>query len=246
MVQRAAHNHIYFLRDIDDRLIGSMQEIKDHSAAYFENTLGRCDPLESPTTVPALQELIPFGCSEAQCTNLQREVTAEEITKTVFGMPLSKSPGPDGYSAEFFRSSWSIVGSDVIDAVQEFFRNGKLLKESNRTTIALIPKQPQACKLGEFKPISCCNLVYKIISRIISSRLKEVLGDCISLNQSAFMKGRSLGENVLLSSELIRRYGKSDCPKSSMLKVDIRKAFDTVSGDFFLKILEAKNFSPLF
>lgn len=179
--------------------------------------------LESPCTVPELCDLLSFRCSESHCQVLNCPVTAEEITKTVFDMPLSKSPDPDGYSVEFFRSSWSIVGADVIAVVNEFFRNGRLLKDINTTTIALISKQPQACKLGDFRPVSSCNLVYKIISKTISNRLS------ISPTQSAFLKGRSLGENVLLSSELIRNYDKADCPKSSMLKVDIKKAFDTVS-----------------
>lgn len=161
-------------------------------------------------------------------------------------MPLSKSPRPDGCSVEFYRSTWSIVGKDVIAAVSEFFRNGRLLKDINTTAIALIPKKPQACKLGDFRPISCCNLVYKIISKIISNRLKEVLSESISPSQLAFLKGRSLGENVLLSSELIWHYDKRDCAKSSMLKVDIRKAFDTVFWDFVLKLLKAQNFPPLF
>lgn len=138
------------------------------------------------------------------------------------------------------------MGPDVIAAVNEFFLNGRLLKDLNNTTIALIPKLPRACKLGDFRPISCCNLIYKIISKIISNRLKGVLQDSISPSQSAFLKGRSLGENVLLSSELIRDYGKASCEKSSMLKVDIKKAFDTVSWDFVLKLLEAQNFPPIF
>lgn len=138
-------------------------------------------------------------------------MTADEITKTVFNMLLSKSPGPDGFSVEFFKSSRSIVGSDVIAAVSEFFTNARVLKDINNTAIALIPKVPEACKLSGFRPTSCCNLIYKIISKIISNRLKEVLKDSISPSQSAFLKGRSLGENVLLSSELIRDYGKASC-----------------------------------
>lgn len=85
-----------------------------------------------------------------------------------------------------------------------------------------------------------------MISKIIANRLKPLLQECISPSQAAFLKGRSLGENVLLATELIRNYNKAACPKSSMLKVDIRKAFDTVCWDFVAKMLEAQNFPPLF
>lgn len=132
----------------------------------------------------------------AQCEMLSQHVSADEITKTVFAMPLSKNPIPDGYSIEFFRSAWSTVGPHVIAAVSEFFTSGRLLKDLNNTTITLIPKLPQACKLGDFGPISCCNLIYKIISKIISNLIKGVLQDSISPSQSAFLKGRSLGENA--------------------------------------------------
>uniref|UniRef100_A0A1J3EJP2 LINE-1 retrotransposable element ORF2 protein n=1 Tax=Noccaea caerulescens TaxID=107243 RepID=A0A1J3EJP2_NOCCA len=166
--------------------------------------------------------------------------------KTVFAMPLNKSPGPDGYSIEFIRASWATVGSDVINAVKEFFRNGRLLKDLNNTAICLIPKSSEACKLKDYRPISCCNIVYKVISKIIANRLKPILQECISLNQAAFLKGRSLGENVLLASELIRNYQKPSSPKSCMLKVDIRKAFDTICWEFVIKILEAQGFPPMF
>jgi len=73
-----------------------------------------------------------------------------------------------------------------------------------------------------------------------------LLLECISPNLTAFLSGRSLGENVLLALELIRRYDKVSCPRSSLLKVDIRKTFDTVCWDFVLKLLEAQNFPPLF
>ena len=246
VVQRATRNHIHFVKDANDQLIGSAEGIKLHAAEYFEDILGSTTLAESPATVEQLRDLTPFRCSEVRGQELQREVSAEEITNTVFALPLSKCPGPDGYSVEFLRSSWPIIGKDIIAGVQEFFRNGHLLKDLNNTTIALIPKTSQACKLGDFRPISCCNIIYKVISKIIANRLKPTLQECISNNQAAFLKGRSLGENVLLSSELIRDYTKSSCQKSSMLKVNLRKAFDTICWDFVLKLLEAQDFPPLF
>ncbi|CAA7053093.1 unnamed protein product [Microthlaspi erraticum] len=200
----------------------------------------------SPATHDQLQDLMPFRFNEAQKGELTKAVTPEEIKTTLFAMPLNKSPGPDGFSVEFFRASWDVVGPDVIAAVQEFFRNGRLLKDLNNTAVALIPKVPEACRLGDYRPISCCNLIYKLISKIIANRMKPVLLKYIRPNQAAFIRGRSLGENVLLSTELIRNYEKSSCARSCMLKVDIRKAFDTVCWDFVLKMLNAHDFPPLF
>lgn len=161
-------------------------------------------------------------------------------------MPLNKSPGPDGYSVEFLRASWDIVREDITCAVKEFFRNGKLLKDMNITAITLIPKKPEACCLTDYRPISCCNIVYKLISKIIANRLKPILTECVSPNQVAFLNGRSLGENVLLATELIKDYNKSSCLKSAMLKIDIRKAFNTMCWDFVIKVLEAQQFPPMF
>lgn len=177
---------------------------------------------------------------------MKREVLASEIKGTIDTMPQNKSPGPDGYCVEFLRASWNTVGSDVISAIEKFFRNGRLLKDLNTTTIVLIPKTESASHLGEFRPISCCNLVYKVITKVIANRLKPILQQGISKNQTAFLKGRSLGENVLLASELIRNYKSPSCPRSCMLKVDIRKAFDTLSWDFVIKILQAQDFPTLF
>lgn len=246
VIQHNSKNHIHYLRDEEDRFLGTTDEIKAHSAAYFRNILGETDMQESPISVDSLRQVLSFRCSDLQFAYLSREVSAVEIIGTIKIMPMNKSPGPDGYCVEFLRASWDIVGNDVVAAIAEFFRNGRLLKDMNTTTICLIPKTDTACRLGDFRPISCCNLVYKVITKILANRLKPILQACISRNQTAFLKGRSLGENVLLASELIRKYNSASCPKSCMLKVDIRKAFDTISWDFVLKLLDTQNFPSKF
>lgn len=246
VIQHNSNNHIHYLRDEDDRFLGTISEIKTHAAAYFQKILGETVMHESPISVQSLGEVLSFRCSELQFAYLRREVSAVEIIGTIKSMPMNKSPGPDGYSIEFLRASWDTVGTDVISAISEFFRNGRLLKDLNTTTICLIPKMDAACRLGDFRPISCCNLLYKVITKILANRLKPILQSCISRNQAAFLKGRNLGENVLLASELIRKYNSASFPRSCMLKVDIRKAFDTISWDFVLKLLDTQNFPPIF
>lgn len=73
-------------------------------------------------------------------------------------------------------------GDDVVAAVAEFIRNGRLLKDLNTTAICLIPKKPEAASLSDYKPISCCNVVYKIISKIMENRLKPILQKFVSPN----------------------------------------------------------------
>ena len=121
-----------------------------------------------------------------------------------------------------------------------------MLKDLNTTVIALIPKTTSSCKLQDYRPISCCNIAYKVITKIIANRLKPILKSSISRSQSAFLKGHSLGENVLLAAEIIRRYESPNCSRSSMLKIDIHKAFDTICWDFVTKILEVQGFPPIF
>ena len=193
VTQHVTVNHIHFLKDEDGRVICTTEELKSHSAQYFQSILGVTDLPNSLAPMEELQDLLPFRCSELQQAYLSRTVLEPEIKGTIFSMPTNKSPGPDGYSIKFIRASWDVVGPDIINAVSEFFRNGRLLKDLNTTAITLIPKKPEACTLGDYRPISCCNIVYKVISKIIANRLKPILRVSVSPNQAAFLKGCSLG-----------------------------------------------------
>ncbi|KAK0583831.1 hypothetical protein LWI29_003604 [Acer saccharum] len=130
---------------------------------------------------------------------------------------------------------WHIVGDDVINAVQEFFRTGLLLKELNATILTLVPKVPNPSKMMDFRLISCCNTLYKIIA----NRIKPCLPGIISPSQSAFVAGRRIGDNILLVQELMRNYHKDDGMPKLALKVDLMKAFDMVDWGFLLDTLAA-------
>ena len=103
-------------------------------------------------------------------------------------MPSEKYPGPDGYTSEFFKAAWDIIGSEFTIAVQSFFTKGFLPKGVNTTILALIPMKLEARHMKVYRLISCCNIIYKVISKIIANRLKVTLPDFISLNQSVLLK----------------------------------------------------------
>jgi len=117
-----------------------------------------------------------------------------------------KAPGPDGFTAKFFKKSWEIVGADVVKAVQSFFSSGRLLGQVNATIISLIPKVPHPETPSQFRPISCCNVLYKVITKILANRIKPILSGLVEVSQAAFVPGRSIGDNVLLAQELVFQY----------------------------------------
>ena len=101
-----------------------------------------------------------------------------------------------------------MIGKDVITSVQSFFIFGFMPRSINATLLSLVPKTADAEKFSDYRPIACCNVIYKVISKILASRLKATLPQAIELNQCAFLEGRLLLENVLLATELVKDYHK--------------------------------------
>nr|GFA60769.1 hypothetical protein [Tanacetum cinerariifolium] len=145
----------------------------------------------------------------------------------------------------FFKDSWSVVGDDVCKAVRDFFSNGKLLKEINATITSLVPKVAAPSKVSNYRPIACCNVVYKIISKVICNRLKGVLGFLVDDNQSAFIPSRQISNNIMLSQELMRNYHRNRGLAKCAFKIDIEKAYDYVEWVFLSSSLKHFGFPEL-
>jgi hypothetical protein len=193
-----------------------------------------------------ITHLISPVVSAESAALLEKLVTAKEIKKTMFSMPLNKAPGPDGFTTEFFKSSWSVVGENVVAAIRSFFESGLLLKELNATTLTLVPKKPNASFMGDFRPIACCNVIYKCITKIISNRMIPILDSLVSWNQSAFIPGRNISKNVLLAQELVRNYHRKGGQPRCTMKIDLMKAYDSVNWDFILHCLACFGFPVKF
>lgn len=127
---------------------------------------------------------------------------------------------------------WPIVGGDVTAAIQYFFFDGKLLKQVKNTFIALIPKSKNPSSTADYRPISLTNVLYKIISRIIASRIKPLMHKIINQSQSAFVPGRSISDNILLSHDLLRSFHLKKGKPCVRLKIDLSKAFDNIRWDY--------------
>ena len=118
-------------------------------------------------------------------------------------MGPTKAPGPDDMNAFFYQKFWHIVGDDVIAAILDFLNNGTMLPKINYTHIVLIPKIKTLKRISDYRPISLCNVIYKIISKVLANRLKLILPHMISSNQSSFVLGRLITDNVLVAYETL-------------------------------------------
>jgi hypothetical protein len=178
-----------------------------------------------------------------QFTNAQREFLAAPILENEIYQALHcigdlKAPGLDGYGAKFFKATWSIIKNDVIAAIMEFFIDETMYSAINSSLVTLIPKHSAAKTIKEYRPISCCTTIFKIISKILTTRLSKVLSSVINLSQAAFVPGQHIHDHILLAYELIRGYSRRGGTPKCMLQLDLQKAYDTVDWHALQHILK--------
>lgn len=117
---------------------------------------------------------------------------------------------------------------EVCEAVKDFFITGKLYKAINCTTLTLIPKIPNPTTVKDYRPIACCTVLYKLISKVLAARLQKVMSYIISEAQAGFVPGRGIADNIVLAHELVKSYNRKHISPRCMIKVDIQKAYDSV------------------
>ncbi|KAJ6925333.1 hypothetical protein NC651_009871 [Populus alba x Populus x berolinensis] len=235
LVHRQSRNRVHGLTDEAGNQVTTNKEMGQLAVAYYQNILA-APPHEYQEDVSRLytSKIPPTSVS-----SLIQPFTSEEIKRALFSIPDDKAPGPDGFTSYFFKKCWGIVGADFINAIRSFFDRSTLPRGINATIIALVPKVENPANMDDYRPISCCNVIYKCISKIMAARLKTILADIINPAQSAFVPGRQISDNILLTQELMHNYHLDRGPARCALKVDLRKAFDTISWDFIIKGLKA-------
>ncbi|GJX57117.1 RNA-directed DNA polymerase, eukaryota [Tanacetum coccineum] len=183
----------------------------------------------------------PTRIKPDQATELEKPLSPEEIRVAVWACGADKSPGPDGFSFEFFRKFWSLIGPDMCIAVEWFFSHCAFTRGCNSSFISLIPKVPDPKFVSDYRPISLIGSLYKVVTKILALRLSLVISDLISDVQTAFLPNRQILDGPFILNELLS-WCKFKKQQTLVFKVDFAKAYDSIRWDYLDDVLAAFGF----
>eukprot|EP00253_Pinus_taeda_P007997 PITA_07997 len=174
---------------------------------------------------------------------LLQPIQLHEVDNAVKNLKSGKAPGPDGFTSDFFHHFWDLIQIEVWQLVEESRALRWMYPGLNATFLALIPKSAKANKPEKYRPIVLCNIIYKILSKVIATRLNPLLPLIISPEQSGYVEGRQITDGIILTHEIIHSL-KQTKKLGMLLKIDLSKAFDSISWQYIQKILNAFGFDP--
>jgi hypothetical protein len=188
---------------------------------------------------------IPCSITQEMNDMLLKPCTVEEVGFALHNMGPFKAADPDGFTASFYQQNWATIGDEVCRAISNFITLGYMYEDINFTHIVLIPKKQNAVSVSDFRPIALCNVIYKITSKVLANHLKVILPSIISPNQSAFIPGRLISDNILAAYETLHSMQTRHWGKTSYVavKLDMSKAYDRVDWGFLEEIMRRMGFA---
>ncbi|KAJ4800370.1 RNA-directed DNA polymerase (reverse transcriptase)-related family protein [Rhynchospora pubera] len=200
----------------------------------------------TPNLSPLLLAQLP-KVTRHESAMLGAQPSVEEITAALFAIHPDRASGPDGLNGRLLQQHWNQFKPYVLSNVSNFFATGHLEGTLGRANVVLIPKCDDPKIVGDYRPISVCNLIYKIISKLLTTRLRRVITKLVGNNQSAFVPGRVISDNILLLREIMHSFATSSFPKAAFaFKCDLSKAFDRMEWHFVVRVLQIYGFPPTF
>ena len=224
--QRRVLNRIVGLHDETGNWITEEKGVEKVAVDYFEDLFSTISPSEFDSFLAEVAPSISFQMNQM----LLRAATEEEVRHALFMMHPKKAPGPDEMTTLFFQHSWHIIKKDLVEMVNNFLVTRDMDSRLNITNICMIPKTERPTRMTELRPISLCNVGYKIISKVLCQRLNSCLPRLISETQSAFVAGRLISNNILIAQEMFHglRTNNACQDKYMTIKTDMSKAYDMV------------------
>ena len=237
--------HVASLTKENGTILSDPKAILKEEANFYKNIYESKNTNPNDPVFSSLFEsdsLPHLGDSEvAQCEGL---LTSEECAKAINTFQNDKTPGSDGFTVEFYRHFWHLLGKFLVDSFNYAFQSGQLSISQRLGIISLIPKKDKNLEyLKNWRPISLLNCDYKIATKAIATRLEKVLPAVIHPCQAGYIKGRYIGECIRTISDIMTFTKKKNVPGAAVF-LDFEKAFDSIEWNYLQKCLEVFNFGP--
>ena len=224
--QRRRKNIIHSISDNQGVLWHDAPHIHDIFTNYFHDIFSTFNPATIHNSLEVIHNRVPRN----MVNDFSAEFTLEEVVAAMKSMRSTSSPGPDGLPVLFYQTYWQFIGNEVIQFALNILNNGVDPSIINHTYITLIPKNNNPFRPSEYRPISLCNVILKIITKTIANRVKKVLPTVISDHQSAFLSNRLITDNILVAFEAFHKINKTNNSKKGLvgIKLDMAKAYDRI------------------
>ena len=198
----------------------------------------------NPILVADSLEKIPCLVTDEMNAELMKEFTELEVKEALNQMAPLKALSPDGMPPLFYQHFWATMQHDVTSAILSWLNSGTLPEPINHTLITLTPKITNPKHVSEFRPISLCNVLYKIYSKVLANRLKKFLPSLITKHQSTFAKERLISDNIMVAFETLHHMKQHNSGKHGFMaiKLDMSKAYDRVEWVYLERLLEKMGF----
>ncbi|XP_019199805.1 PREDICTED: uncharacterized protein LOC109193404 [Ipomoea nil] len=226
------------MNDNGDWLEGEL--MRKNILDYFNNIFTSGNPGAGEEFFGKVEQQV----SQAQNDSLLQPFTVEEVKDALFAMYPDKAPGPDGMNPSFYQHFWDVVGGDVASFVINCLESGELPPDLNNTDIVLIPKKNNPELVTDLRPIALSNVVYRIIAKMMSNRMKPLMDGIISESQSAFIPDRLITDNILLAAEVGHFLNRKQCGLGGWgaLKLDMAKAYDRMEWPYLRNMMTVLGF----
>ena len=184
----------------DGRVTTDPKEMRGHAVTFYSNLYGaeECDQGSVAELLEGLPQLSP-----EEKDLLDRELSLEELTEAVGQMTAGRAPGLDGLTADFYKHFWNLVGQDLLSVLTECLERGEMPTSCRRAVLSLLPKKGDLALLANWRPVALLCTDYKILSRVLSNRLKQCLHMIVQVDQTYCIKGRTIMDNLFLIRDTI-------------------------------------------
>ena len=244
-LEKRQHSNSFIarLKTQDDQEITQANEILECQKKFYTD-LYIAVPTDRSYDKTFFDDAKHIRLSDAEQTDLEKPLTKEECFKTLKECAKNKCPGSDGLSVEFYLHFWPLLGDEMVSSFDYAFTHGKLNITQKQGIIKVVPKKRKnRLYLENWRPISLLNIDYKIAAKAIASRLSKVLPKIINDDQTGYIQGRYIGQNIRLIQDIMKVTSLENIPGLAIF-IDFKKAFDSLDWNFLNKTLQSFNLGP--